>query len=356
MKRLKLTDLDPSVVQHECRKALKNGDVIVCPTDTVYGLLADATSMSAIDKLITLKARPPGKPISIFVGTMDRLREVVNINEATAARVKQILPGPFTIVLPSKQVVDPRLESEVGALGVRIPKYDFVNQLVEGFGKPVSATSANLSGMSPHYTVDGYLKTLPTWKKELIGLVLDVGPLPRNKPSTVVDMTSDDMRILREGDQSLQMHSKYTSNSAQETTQLAHRLIKRYEESTSSRPLVILLEAEVGAGKTVFVKGVASHYEIDNVISPTFVVYYDYPFGNGRVFVHADLYNVHEPQEFEHLGLGDYLHVGTVMCVEWSDRSGPIYQHICDNARVVQIRIEHVNEHTRTLFVDESKM
>jgi tRNA threonylcarbamoyl adenosine modification protein YjeE len=210
--------------------------------------------------------------------------------------------------------------------------------------------------MSPHYTVDNYLKTLPTWKQDLIGLVVDVGTLPRNKPSTVIDMTSDDVKILRQGDQKPQMNLIYTSNSQQETSTLARKLIERYDSSTSKRPLVILLEGEVGAGKTVFVKGAALHFGIDNVISPTFVVYYDYPFGDGRVLVHADLYNVHEPEEFEHLGLEEYLREGTVMFIEWSDRSGPIYDLMCEKARIVNIKIEHVNEHTRTILIDESKM
>lgn len=341
-------------IVERCTSVFKDGGVVVFPTDTVYGLLADATNPTAVSKLITLKHRPVGKPISIFVGTMERLREAVVVSESTDKRLQKMLPGPFTIVLPSRHAIDPRLESEHKGLGVRIPQYDLVNELVEHFGGPLTATSANLSGRSANYTATGFLRTLSEQKKELIDLVVDQGSLPRRKPSTVVDLSGDDQKVLRAGDIDLNEVESVITSCAQDTEKVARELIARLDAEKKDKPLVILLEGEVGAGKTVFVKGVASHFGIDNIISPTFVVYYDYPFAQERVLVHADLYHVQEASEFEHLGLEEYFRGGAVLCVEWSERAGPIYEYMRSHAQIVTVHIEHVDEQTRAISIDET--
>ena len=180
-------------------EVLKAGGLVVFPTDTVYGLLCDATKEEVVKKLIQFKNRPPGKAISVFCD-FSLLNELVKITKEQEKIIKEILPGAFTIILPSKHKVNKLLESEKGTLGVRIPKYQLINQLIQRYKKPVTATSANLASRPAHYSIKTLLNELSEKQKKIIDLIIDVGQLPRNKPSTVVDLTQPDIKILRRGD------------------------------------------------------------------------------------------------------------------------------------------------------------
>jgi Putative translation factor (SUA5) len=131
------------------------------------------------------------------------------------------LPGPFTVILKSKRKVCPLLESEKKTLGIRIPDYQTVNSLVKKFKRPITATSANLSGKSPHYSIESLLKQLPRSKKNLIDLIVDGGKLPRNKPSTVIDLVGENIKIVRQGDIVFSQFNKYISKSPSETKKTA---------------------------------------------------------------------------------------------------------------------------------------
>lgn len=333
---------------------IKKGALVAFPTDTVYGLLADATNPHAVDKLIACKARPPGKPISIFVRSFDMLKQYVEISETMLARVSRILPGPYTVILPSKHRVDVRLESERKTLGVRMISYDPVNELLAQLDVPVTATSANQSTRPPHYSVPSLLGSLPAASKEMIDIVVDGGMLPYNLPSTVVDYTGDDVVVIRPGDRGQLVNvGHYETHSEHETVRLANEVAKRYESMTS-RPLAYLLRGDLGSGKTVVSKALASAYGIESVVSPTYVVYYEYEIP-GRdqktYFVHADLYNIQEDAEFEHLGMAQYLKPHNVLCIEWSEKLGSFFPLIRQNAIIVYIDIQHVDENTRIIDI-----
>ena len=137
---------------HEALKVLKNGGLVIVPSDTVYGVAVDATNENAVKKLIEFKSRPPGKAISVFCGSIDRLMEYVDVSASQKNVIKELLPGSYTLVLASKHKVSSLLEAENGTLGVRVPQSDFVNELVNAFGRPITATSANRAGQSPHYS------------------------------------------------------------------------------------------------------------------------------------------------------------------------------------------------------------
>ncbi|MGB9707292.1 MAG: L-threonylcarbamoyladenylate synthase, partial [Microgenomates group bacterium] len=175
-------------VINKALKILKQQGLIVFPSDTVYGLLTDATSCQAVKKLIAFKDRPAGKPISVFVDSFSMLKNIVYVNKKQEKILKSILPGPFTVILKSKKKVCPLLESEEGTLGVRLIKYDLVNELVKHFKKPLTATSANISGHPPCHSIKSFLNQIPKNKRQLIDLIIDIGQLPKNKPSTVIDL------------------------------------------------------------------------------------------------------------------------------------------------------------------------
>ena len=138
-------------MQDKIIQTLQNGGLVVHPSDTVYGLLCDATNPEAVKKLFAFKARPASKPVSIFVSDLEMAKDYVVIDRKTGDRLKEFLPGPYTVVLPSKHNVVKELESEKGTMGIRIPKYPAILELVRKFGKPITATSANLSTRSKHY-------------------------------------------------------------------------------------------------------------------------------------------------------------------------------------------------------------
>lgn len=244
-------------------QTLKNGGLVVVPSDTVYGLSVDATNPVAVKKLIAFKSRVPGKAISVFVGSLKRAKEYVEMSPHQQQLLDSILPGAYTIVLPSKHKVALGVEAENGTLGIRIPDFEFNNKLVELYGMPVTATSANQAGRSPHSSIQSLLNATPTHKKELIDLMVDGGQLPRRKPSTVIDFTTENFDVLRAGEVNLPMTQGKTmiSHSEVETREIAKSLLEENITFLASKPLVFMLYGDLGAGKTVFVKVLAMHWE-----------------------------------------------------------------------------------------------
>lgn len=338
---------------------LRGGGLVVFPTDTVYGLLVDAKNEEAVKKLIAFKARPQGRPISVFAADFDSLRQLVEVTPKDLTRLKELLPGPYTVVLKSEHIVSKLLESEKGTLGVRIPNYKAVSEVMERFAGPVTATSANRSGHPSVHTVAALMNQLNDSQKAMIDLVVDVGELPRNKPSTVIDMTTDDLKVLREGDLKFSSTKIYKSTSPEETVDIAQKIMR----DTSSRgteaisPLVFILQGDLGAGKTQFAKGVAEYLKIgERIISPTFVIYYEYkiPKSQFRNLIHMDLYNISDPEEFRYLGMDRYLDTPNIFCIEWGEKSGEIIERLNEKAIVIYIHIRHVGEKTREISLNRT--
>lgn len=333
---------------------LKGGGLVVCPSDTVYGLLVDAKNERAVQKLIAFKNRPPGKPVSVFVPGLESAASYVAMDEKQEKLTRELLPGPFTVILPSRHRVSRMLESERGTLGIRIPEYVFINELVNRYGSPLTATSANLSGRPPHYSLETLLKELPQGKKDLIDLAIDAGKLPRNKPSTVIDLSGSQVKIVRHGDVVAKERQAYETRSPAETEKTARFIVGRLLEKAAERPLVFILEGDMGAGKTIFVKGAAALFGLDSVISPTFVISYEYDINARglRKFVHTDLFNIEDPDEFAHLGLEEYLAPGNIMFIEWGEKAGELYGKLKEKAAVIHIRMRYLTPDEREISVN----
>lgn len=357
---IKLNASSKSAVLSEAEAILRAGGLVVFPSDTVYGLLVDAQNKNAVSKLLSFKDRPPGKAVSVFIPSFESLSEYAVLSDTNKQTLAQILPGAYTIALPSKQVLDTRLESEKKTLGVRLPKYEPVQSLVAQYGSPITATSANMAGRSPHYSIASLLNQLSDKKKNLIDLIVDAGTLPRNKPSTVVDLSGDTIETLRQGDEVFGQSRKYISNSPQETQHTGKEVVSQY--ASPDRPLVIIVTGDLGAGKTEMTRGIASVLGISDIISPTYVIYYEYEIMKHETrntkqkikkntFIHVDLYNIQDPEEFEQLGLETFLDPGTIMVIEWGEKLGALYEKFKSKADVVRVKIDHVGETQRHIKV-----
>ncbi|MBI2051202.1 threonylcarbamoyl-AMP synthase [Candidatus Roizmanbacteria bacterium] len=357
MKLIKLYQDNLSSVIREASRVLKGGGLVVFPSDTVYGLLVDAKNVKAVEKLIALKGRPAGKAISVFVSDFKMLGEIVRIKKDTLATLDRLLPGPFTMVLTSKHTVSKLLESETGTLGVRIPNYDPVTKLVSSCHRPVTATSANISGRPPHYTIGSFLKEISMKKKKLIDLIVDAGKLPRNKPSTIIDLTLPTITVIRKGDITVKDAQTFVSHAPIQTKKIAQYLIQKILVNEPQKPIVFIIEGELGVGKTIFVKGIGEYFGIRNIISPTFVIYFEYQIQKKPIkqLVHVDLYRLEEAEEFKYLGLEKYLEKGNLLCFEWGEKVGPIFEMLKKKGEVVYVKIRYANEGSREIDILDVK-
>jgi L-threonylcarbamoyladenylate synthase len=167
---------------------LMHDGMVIYPTETVYGLGADAFSDEAILKVYEAKKRPLAMPISIAVSDFDMLGAVARTEPWMEGFLKAFLPGPVTVVLPARKSVPAILTGGTGQIGIRMPAHPLALRLIEKFDAPITATSANLHGSRDPQTPEEC--TIP---RELL---IDGGRLP-GIPSTVVDLPRK--QILRAG-------------------------------------------------------------------------------------------------------------------------------------------------------------
>lgn len=177
--------------------ALKRGEVIVLPTETLYGLGADALNFAAVEKVFQLKGRDPNNPIPVLVADQEMLLKLVaNIPPAAITLMKGFWPGPLTLVLPARQGIPAPLLNATGGIGVRISSQPIATELVKALGRPLTATSANPSGQIP-------ARTLEEAKKYFAGHIetfVDSGELTSKTGSTVAEISGDMIRIIRAGE------------------------------------------------------------------------------------------------------------------------------------------------------------
>jgi len=176
--------------------AIKNGKVVVSPTDTVYGLITDATNKIAVERLFKIKKRDSKKPIPIFIKDIKMAKKFALIDKNREKFLKMIWPGKVTVVLKRKKEEIYGVDKKTIAL--RIPKYKFINILLEKLNKPLTGTSANISGKPSSTKIKEVLKHFENKNfSDQPDLIFEAGDLPKNRPSVIVDLTSDWPKILR---------------------------------------------------------------------------------------------------------------------------------------------------------------
>lgn len=172
-----------------------NDEVVVCPTDTGYAFGANALSEFAIERVFALKGRSLDNPIHIAVGSIEEASRYAIVPDMAAYLMRRFLPGGLTLVLLRKDVVPARLVGGRNSVGIRIPDNRVILGLVSLSGVPVTTTSANLSGRPTPYDV----AEVSRQEGKEIELVLDQGPLPAHGVSTIIDLSSGSLRLLRPG-------------------------------------------------------------------------------------------------------------------------------------------------------------
>jgi L-threonylcarbamoyladenylate synthase len=172
--------------------ALRGGDIIALPTDTVYGLAADPWHSGASDRLFRVKRRPRNVELVLFVSGIDQALDVSESVPASALRLmQQLWPGGLTVVLPRRPGIEADLGEDDATIGLRCPAHPVPLAVAERFG-PFATTSANLHGQPPATTASD-LSDL-----QGVALVLDGGTCDES-PSAVVDATGDMPRLIRPG-------------------------------------------------------------------------------------------------------------------------------------------------------------
>ncbi len=175
---------------------LRDGQVVAYPTETIYGLGADVQDRKAVKRIYDLKARDYGLPISILVSNLRMLREVASdVPERALPLMRKFWPGPLTILFPASSIIPKGLVTNTGKVGIRISSHPVAAALVEAFGRPLTTTSANLSGFPPSLSV----KHVQKYFGDKLLCILDGGECEPTRGSTVVDIGDETMRIIRDG-------------------------------------------------------------------------------------------------------------------------------------------------------------
>ena len=177
---------------------IERGQVVVSPTDTVYGLLADAGNNKAVKKVFDIKERSKNKPIPIFVKDIEMAKKLAIIDEKQEHFLNEVWPGKITAVLKRKERcgLSRLLFGKEPTIGLRIPDNRLVLDIVKKIGRPLTSTSANLSGKGPLLDIQ---EVLNQFEKHDVkpDLVLDAGKLPQSPSSIVIDLTKEKPQILR---------------------------------------------------------------------------------------------------------------------------------------------------------------
>ena len=173
---------------------LTEGEIVAFPTDTVYGLGANAFYSPGIIKLFEAKGRDANKAIAVLIGDNGHLDLLTDFLSASARKlIEHFWPGGLTIVVPKKKDL-PELLSAGSSIGIRMPDHSVALELLNKFG-PLATTSANLSGKNNPHNAGDVMNQL----NGRVPLILDGGRCPGGVPSTVVDCSTDEVRILRPG-------------------------------------------------------------------------------------------------------------------------------------------------------------
>lgn len=318
MQIIKLTENNQPELIQLAQKTLEAGGLIIYPTETVYGVGVSALNPEAVTKLLKYKNRPAGKAISVLVSSQVEAEKYVELNSTAKNLYQNFLPGPLTIISKDLSVVDSRLISEFKTLGIRISSHLFASTLAENLNIPITATSANPSGGARPYSIEKLLSTISEKQKELIDLIIDLGVLPKREPSTVIDTTHEVQEILRSGSEIDPLFPVFRSLETQSTIAFAENFLKSIEHQLTEGPVFVLLDGDLGAGKTHFAKGLAKGLKIDGIVSsPTYTIMKEYQ-GTSKM-LHLDCWRM-EDVELDDLISAEYLQAKNLIVLEWGSK------------------------------------
>ncbi len=193
MKRLTVDDIEEAIT------LLKNGGVIVYPTETSYGLGCDATNLAAVERIFAIKGRPESKALSVILPSLKEATKYVILRTYSSRLAAHYWPGPFTLV-SEKQPASPLSPhcARRNRHAVRVSSHPVAAALAVGLGVPIVATSANISGTKDIYNIADVLATYEGSANEPDAYI-DGGDLPVVPPSTIVELGQEGFKVLRQG-------------------------------------------------------------------------------------------------------------------------------------------------------------
>lgn len=179
-------------------ECLNNGDIIAFPTETVYGIAADAANKQAIEKIYCIKKRSGKLPLQIMVASFEEAKKIGIFNKNAEFLAQKYWPGPLTIVVErlAPCPLAKNINENNATIGIRIPDHTIALKLLQQYGKPIAVSSANISGMANITTATEVADCFG----DSLAVIIDGGiSSEAGLPSTVVDCTKNELRILREG-------------------------------------------------------------------------------------------------------------------------------------------------------------
>ena len=182
-------------MENDIIKTLKDGKLVIMPTDTIYGIIGDATNEDVINKVYEVKERPHDKPLLILVSNFSMLHELVTeIPKETEKIIKKFWPGPLTILFKKSSKVSDTLTANSSLVAIRMPNDKRLLNIMNHLNRPLISTSANISS---HNAITNP-NQLEEKMKEKIDLIVDEGTV-NNKASTLITIVNGKIEILREG-------------------------------------------------------------------------------------------------------------------------------------------------------------
>ena len=176
---------------------LLEGGVVCIPTDTVYGIAAIATYAESVRKVFEVKRRSPTEALPIFIDQIGSLNELSEfIPPIAEVLASNYWPGPLTMVLDKSDLLPDIATGGLTTAGFRIPNHGIPISLCKATGKPLTGTSANISGKNAATTAE---EALCQFKDSSLDLIIDDGPSPSSQPSTIIHFEDDEVKLIREG-------------------------------------------------------------------------------------------------------------------------------------------------------------
>ena len=194
---LKIDPVKPeSETIEEAAAFLKSGKLVAFPTDTVYGIGADVFNEEAVKRVFVAKRRDVNKPLQVLIAQKSDLQAIAKDQSEILERLaSEFWPGPLTLVMLAKDDFPRRVRCGRDTIGVRMPANPVALKLIETFGAPIAASSANISGLPDPMNAEKVMEYLGGD----VDLILDGGPTPGGIPSTVLDISVHPPVVLRQG-------------------------------------------------------------------------------------------------------------------------------------------------------------
>lgn len=196
MQVLKISKNNFKEIINKIANSIQNKEILVLPTDTVYGLVGDVSDKKVVEKIFKIKKRSLRKPIPIFIKDIEMAKKLAKINKNQEKFLKHIWPGAVTAVLKRKMTKNKIYGVDKKTIALRIPNYKLINKLLTVINLPLSGTSANISEEPASTKIKEVLEQFKNQKYQP-DLVIDAGNLPLHRPSLILDLTVQPPKILR---------------------------------------------------------------------------------------------------------------------------------------------------------------